>query len=173
MKKASKPLAVLGLFVMTLVAFMNPVNAGENSCINLNENPKGKFVFILTENTPWKDISDYARTDMQLFGKEIAQQICLIDHTYVLFSASNDNRPTIIKPVIYSAINKMKQYYKDAVRKQKMDLNQVNEAFSILLIKAYVCYYEETVEIESLLSEAKTPEAIKQVFDCIEIKTTN
>lgn len=170
MKKANKPLAVLILFVM---AFVAPVSAGENACINLNEYPKGKFVFVLTESTPWKDISDYARTDMQLFGKEIAQQICLIDHTYVLFSASNDNRPTIIKPVIYGAINKMKQYYKDAVRKQKMDLNQVNEAFSKMLIKAYVCYYEETAEIESLLSEAKTPEAIKQVFDCIEIKTTN
>lgn len=170
MKKANKPLAVLILFVM---AFVAPVSAGKNACINLNEYPKGKFVFVLTESTPWKDISDYARTDMQLFGKEIAQQICLIDHTYVLFSASNDNRPTIIKPVIYGAINKMKQYYKDAVRKQKMDLNQVNEAFSKMLIKAYVCYYEETAEIESLLSEAKTPEAIKQVFDCIEIKTTN
>lgn len=170
MKKANKPLAVLILFIMTFVA---PVSAGKNACINLNEYPKGKFVFILTENNPWKDISDYARTDMQLFGKEIAQQICLIDHTYVLFSASNDNRPTIIKPVIYGAINKMKQYYKDAVRKQKMDINQVNEAFSKMLIKAYVCYYEETAEIESLLSEAKTPEAIKQVFDCIEIKTTN
>ncbi|MBN2814011.1 MAG: hypothetical protein JXQ80_08025 [Bacteroidales bacterium] len=168
MKKTSKTLAGMVLLAMT---FFTPVSGNKHSGNIPNENPKGKFVFVLTENTPWKDINDYTKSDMQLFGKELAQQICLIDHTYVLFSANNDSRPSIIKPVIYGAVNKMKQYYKEAIRKQKIDSDQVNDEFGKLLIKAYVCYYEETAEIESLLSEAKTPEAIKQVFDCIEIKT--
>jgi hypothetical protein len=128
------------------------------------------FIFTYSDNRPWKDLTDYSTADEQIFGKEIAQQLCLIDHTYVIFSKSNDSRPVIIKPTIYSSINKLKQHYKTILKKALMEKETAMAEFGNILIKGYVCYSEETSEVELLLTKTKSAEEIKNVFDQIIIK---
>ena len=129
------------------------------------------FEFNYPANEPWKKITDYSQKDANLFGKEIAQQLCMIDHRYIIFSQSeNDYRPDIIKPTIYGSLLKLKNHYKTLLKKGLIEPEEAKTELGMFLIKGYVCYAEDTGTLEELLSEAETFEDIVKVMDRITLK---
>lgn len=131
---------------------------------------KAVFIYTYTNNKPWKSLTDYTAKDEQLFGKEIAQQICLIDHTYVIFSSNNEMRPKIVKPIIYNALHKLRQHYISLIKNEPGNTQPILEEYSSILTKGFVCYYEETRALEALLQKSKNAREIKNIFDQITIK---
>lgn len=155
------------MFILLLTELGGNGNEIKNGALWPGDLVKPVYTFYYSDIRPWKDMKDYSAADERLFGKEIAQQICLIDHTYVIFN--NNDTPVILKPSIYSALNKLRLYYKSRVRSSP-ELNETLTAeYSQILIKGYVCYSEETGQIEELLSKSKTENAIKEVFDQIQL----
>ncbi len=126
--------------------------------------------FPYEKEAPWKQYNNYSSKDERIFGQTIAKQLSMIDHHYIVYSTSeNDYHPRIIKPVIYKSLNILKNHYRHLIRKKTITQNKAEQEFQIYLIKGYVCYSEETEEIEEILRYAQSVEEIKNVFDQIKL----
>lgn len=122
------------------------------------------FTYTVLSKSPWKEITDYSASDVEIFGKELAQLISLIDHTYVIFPKKSEGQPVIVKPVIYRSLDKIIRYYKTAIRKSTIEREVAIDELDQILQKGYACYSQDTDQLEDLLSKSKNPEEIKNVF---------
>ena len=125
------------------------------------------FTFTVLTKSPWKEITDYSASDVEIFGKEMAQLISLIDHTYIIYPNKSEGQPVIVKPVIYRSLDKIIRFYKTAIRKATIERELAIDELDQILQKGYACYSQETDQLEGLLSKSKTLEEIKNVFNQI------
>ncbi len=160
-------------YLITIIFLFGSAVAGAEESLqyhDFTDTLGSKWEFPYEDDTPWNKYENYARKDEKIFGKTIARQLTMIDHHYIVYSSSeNDYHPKIIKPAIYKSLNILKSHYKDLIRDEVITPRKAEQEFQTYLIKGYVCYSEETGEIEEILQEADSVEEIKIVFDQIKL----
>ena len=130
-----------------------------------------EFNFSYNETKPWEKYDDYSRSDEKIFGKQIAQQLSMIDHQYIIYSKS-DYKPDIVKSAIYNSLEKLRQHYKTLIKKGLIDKSIVQSELGSYLMKGYVCYREDTETLETLLNKTSSINEIKEVLDRINLIKT-
>lgn len=103
-------------------------------------------------------------------GEEIAKRLHLFEKLYTHESKSPgafSSRQIIEKPVIYNSINKIEKYFKKQVRKDQIAKTNAAGDFKSILEKALLLYYEDTKELESILSNRESIEKQITVFNNI------
>ena len=162
------------LLYIGIIPFKAICKEGEDEESGSSDTTKTEFVFIYSEKEPWKEYGDYSRKDASIFGEVLAQQLCMIDHHYVVYpNSENSYYPNIIKPAIYSSMTKLKQHYKTLLKKDLIDTYTAQEELGLYLIKAYACYNENTEKLEDLLNNAGSVDEIKDILDQITLVTSS
>lgn len=118
------------------------------------------------------DLKDYP---VHLLGDGVAKKMFAARKIYVRrYPASvgfTDNTIEIYKPAIYNAITRLDAYFRKAVRRHEMSVQEAAVAFSKCLDVAYLAFYEEqTADLELALKEAKAPGQLLAVFHSILIE---
>ncbi|MFW5759121.1 MAG: hypothetical protein ACOCYO_10605 [Bacteroidota bacterium] len=105
-------------------------------------------------------------------GEEIAKRLHLFEKLYTYESKSPgalSSRQIIEKPVIYNSINQIEKYFKKQVRKDQIAKANAADDFKSILEKALLLYYEDTKELESILSNRESIEKQITLFNNISL----
>lgn len=160
----------LRLTLIAITVQLTSIQTLEANYNKTNDTLTINWEFSYKENQPWDNLKDYTKRDEKVFGTTIAKQLSMINHMYIVYSTSeNDYHPKIAKPSIYNALIVLKNHYKHLINENEISRTGAEEELQPYLIKGYVCYAEETNEIEKLLESATTVEEVKKVFDQIKL----
>lgn len=174
-----------GLVVIFLIARFLQADA-QNFYANLDKNTNktpDRNISITTDVQYWEfnsALTDYldhsfAKADKQIFGKEIACLLALLDEKYIRKEQIAIGDPAlhtnILKPVIYNSVKNLVRYYKQKSQNNALstpDCEQLNHVVKVAL----ACLEEDTSDFEKALKKnRKKPD---QQLDCFNrVRLTN
>ncbi len=142
---------------------------GQESNISNSEN-RELFVFKVyaTDAQPKGEIESH------YLGDEIAGKWTLVNELYLKKSEVSvgfgNSYTEIIKPSVFNAVNRMNNYYRKAVNKGEVKIEEAQQQFSWILECAIAIYQNDNTEMfEKTLVKLKDPSQILQLFNSVRI----
>lgn len=108
------------------------------------------------------------------FGVDIARKFQLMKDTYTwrdLGDATNPTERTVVeKSVIYYSFKKVDKFLKKEVKAGAMEESQAIELLTDILNKGYCMRFQNTVEFESALRDAKKGDQIMELYNSVVLR---
>ena len=173
---------ILALFVVLgntafgqIALAMNTIKA-ENNDITVGNSTEASvktfdYSVIITE----EDIQNRIKLESanHSLGEEIGSLKELIRKTYTSTTPIGPGNPgvriMVKKPSLYNSVLAIDKYYKKRVKKEKSNTEILVKEYAEALKKAYMVFYEDTVDLENVLKNAKTKEDRVKIFKNINI----
>lgn len=119
--------------------------------------------------------SNYARTDEQLFGKDVACLLTLLDEKFVrkeqVIAGDPAVHTCIAKPVVYNSVKNIAKYYRQKNREKNYTF-QDSETFAHVVKVALACMDDDSAGFEEVLKKTKK-DAQRQIGLFQQVKLKN
>lgn len=174
-----------GLVLIFLVANFLQVDAQDfyASLDKKTNKTSDRNISITTDVQYWEfnsALTDYqnhsfAKADKEIFGKEIACLLALLDEKYIRKEQIAIGDPVlqtnILKPVIYNSVKNLVRYYKQKSQNNTLSTTDCEQLTHIVKV-ALACPEEDTSDFEKALKKnRKDPD---QQLDCFKrVRLTN
>lgn len=117
---------------------------------------------------------DYSLMGSHFLGNNIARRMYRFEKTYTFQIAptamSPGTKTVVNKPTIYYTVNRLNKYFRNGVRKNKIETSDAIVRISEILDLAFVIYSQDTEEFEAYLKKNKSPEHAENAFNMIVLK---
>jgi len=119
------------------------------------------------------DISEVDQSGLKdhPLGVEVAKKLVLFNERYKRIVPATPTSPVektdILKPTIYNSIKKIDRYYTKGINKELIQVDSVRADFISCLNVVLICHSKNTILLEKRLKEAKTPEAMVEVYKSV------
>ena len=143
---------------------MNALEIPENDLTTGNSSATSVRIFDYSVIIAEEDILDKIKVESakHSLDKEIVNLKELIRKTYTSTTPIGTGNPSlrimVKKPALYNSVLAIDKYYKKRVKKEKSNSEVLIKEYTEALKKAYMVFYENIEELESVLSKAKSKE---------------
>lgn len=133
---------------------------------NDSESSKKYFFDTYIQKIDTKDVKEHSKHDL---GEDIAKKLTVLENIFITRYDTkiglSDSEIEIQKPDLLESVEKIDKHFKKKVKKKELNKNDATKELSRLLDIAYTLFYEESNEIETVLSKIKKAEDIVLLYN--------
>ncbi len=173
MKNQFKPFVLL-LLIYVLAGAKLSGTSRANQSVSLNDSLSKKFNFANQQSPDIESVDKYL-VSRHYLGDEVAVLYYIVNKTFVARRTDYTGaaiETVIEKPAIYNTVLKMSKQFKKAIKNGSYSKQQAINIMSECLRKAYSLYFEETTELEKLMSESKNLDQHISLFNSISFENS-